>query len=260
LHGFGACIEHWRNNLAPIAQNYPVYALDLIGFGASRKIAIEYSAYLWAEQVYDFWRTFIDRPVILIGNSIGSLVCMTAAAVYPDMVKGIVMLSLPDISIRTEQVPKIATMLEDALALPIILKTIFKIVRQPKIIRRGLGLAYTDRSAINDELVEIIVAPTKDEGADRAFSALFKSARKPNYAPPAKKVLPDLRIPILLIWGDRDKVVPPTLASLFVRMNSQIKLAEFKNVGHCPHDEVPEVFNQTLLDWLGANFPEQTET
>ena len=44
IHGFGASIEHWRNNMPEIAQNHNVYALDLLGFGASRKADVEYSA------------------------------------------------------------------------------------------------------------------------------------------------------------------------------------------------------------------------
>ena len=59
IHGFGASIEHWRNNLPVLAQNHTVYAIDLLGFGASRKANTEYSAALWTEQVHDFWQTFI---------------------------------------------------------------------------------------------------------------------------------------------------------------------------------------------------------
>ncbi|MGL5074836.1 MAG: alpha/beta fold hydrolase, partial [Waterburya sp.] len=70
IHGFGASIEHWRYNLPVIAQQYNVYALDLLGFGASRKADVEYSAALWTEQLHDFWETFIGIPVILVGNSI----------------------------------------------------------------------------------------------------------------------------------------------------------------------------------------------
>ena len=37
LHGFGASIGHWRYNIKPLSQNHTVYALDLLGFGASKK-------------------------------------------------------------------------------------------------------------------------------------------------------------------------------------------------------------------------------
>jgi pimeloyl-ACP methyl ester carboxylesterase len=260
LHGFGACIEHWRKNLPILSRDRTVYALDLLGFGASRKSNTEYSVYLWVEQVYDFWRTFINEPVVLVGNSLGSLVCMTAAAIHPDMVKGIAMENLPDVFLTQENVPKRAIAiekaraLENALASPLLLKTIFRIVRQPKVIRRALGLAYENKTLIDDELIEIIAAPAEDEGSAQVFTALFKAVRKPHYAPSAKSILPNLSIPILLIWGNRDRVVSPTLAPIFAKMSDRIQLVELENVGHCPHDELPEVFNRVVLDWLQIHF------
>ena len=38
LHGFGASLKHWRNNVQFVAQNHPVYTIDLLGFGNSQKI------------------------------------------------------------------------------------------------------------------------------------------------------------------------------------------------------------------------------
>jgi pimeloyl-ACP methyl ester carboxylesterase len=254
LHGFGACIEHWRNNLPILSQDRTVYALDLLGFGASRKSDTEYSVYLWVEQVYDFWRTFIGEPVVLVGNSLGSLVCMTSAAIHPDMVKGIVMENLPDVSLTQENVPKLARAIENAFASPLLLKTIFRIIKQPQVIRRALGLAYENKQLINDELTKIIAAPADDQGSAKVFTALFKAVRKPNYAPSAKTILPNLPIPILLIWGSCDRVVSPTLAPIFALMNHRIQLVELENVGHCPHDELPEVFNRLVLDWLQTHY------
>ncbi len=258
LHGFGASIEHWRNNIPILGQEYPVYALDLLGFGASRKANIKYSVYLWVEQVHDFWQTFIGEPVVLVGNSIGSLVCLTAAITYPEMVKGIVMLSLPDVSIRQEMIPAwlqpIVSTLENLVASPILLSNLLKILRKPTIIKRWAGVAYPDKTAITDELVTILSSPAYDRGSDKTFLALFRSVRQANFAPSAKEVLPQLKIPILLIWGDRDRMVPPNLAPIFAALNPQIKYIEMKGVGHCPHDECPDLFNQILLDWLKESY------
>ena len=263
LHGFGAAIEHWRNNIPMLGQEYHVYALDLLGFGASRKANTNYSVYLWVEQVHDFWQTFIQEPVVLVGNSIGSLVCLTAAVTYPDMVKGIVMLSLPDVSIRQEMIPRwlqpIVSTVENLVASPLLLKTLLKILRRPSIIQRWAGVAYQDKTAITDELVAILSAPAYDEGSDKTFSALFKAVRQANFAPSAKEVLPKLNIPMLLIWGSHDRMVPPTLAPIFAALNPQIKYVELEQVGHCPHDECPEKFNQILLDWLQENFAQGEE-
>ena len=38
IHGFGASVEHWRHNMSALNQNHSVYALDLLGFGASKKV------------------------------------------------------------------------------------------------------------------------------------------------------------------------------------------------------------------------------
>ena len=257
LHGFGASIEHWRNNIPVISQNHRVYALDLLGFGASKKASVDYRVNLWVHQVYDFWQTFIRQPVVLVGNSLGSLVCMTAAATYPEMVKGIVMLSLPDVSVRQEMIPKwlqpIVASIEGMVASPPLLKALFQMLRKPKVLSRWAGFAYSDKTAITNELIEILAAPAQDEGAANTFCALSKAVRSPCFALGAKTLLPMLNMPILLIWGRQDRMVPPHLASTFASLNPQIKLIELDNVGHCPHDECPETFNQILLSWLEAN-------
>lgn len=254
IHGFGASIEHWRNNLPVIAQNYTVYALDLLGFGASRKADAEYSAALWAEQVYDFWQTFIGVPVILVGNSIGSLVCLTAAATYSEMVEGLVMLSLPDVSVREDMLPPLVrplvTTLENLVASPFLIKNLLKIVRKPNIIRRWAGLAYPNKQAVTDELVEILSSPAYDDGSGQTLFRLSRSVRKASFAKSVKEVLPQINIPMLLIWGLQDKMIPPKQAKAIASLNPGLKLVELPNAGHCPHDEYPDLFNSLLLKWL----------
>lgn len=66
LHGFGASLEQWRDNIAELAQHRTVYALDLLGFGDSQKAATIFNADLWSEQVQAFWQTWIGRPVTLM--------------------------------------------------------------------------------------------------------------------------------------------------------------------------------------------------
>ena len=176
LHGFGAAIEHWRHNISILAKQLTVYTLDLLGFGGSRKAATDYSIYLWAELVYDFWQTFIGQPVILVGNSIGSLVFLTAADNYPDMVTGIVMLSLPDTSLRQEMISRwlqpVVTTVENLVISPLLIQGLLTIIRCPDVIRFLVKLAYEDSSAITDELVEIIATPTYDEGASKTLYLL----------------------------------------------------------------------------------------
>lgn len=257
IHGFGAAIEHWRHNIPVLSYKHTVYALDLLGFGASRKAPTEYHVDLWVEQVYDFWQTFVRQPVVLVGNSIGSLVCLAAAAAHPEMVRGIAMLNLPDVSVRQEMIPQwiqpVVATIEGMVASPPLLKALFQVLRRPSAIRRWAEVAYVNPTAISDELVEILAAPAQDEGAARTFAALCQAVRRPHFAPAAKSILPNLKQPILLIWGRQDRMVPPSLAHTLVQLNPEVELVELDRAGHCPHDECPDQLNPILLHWLERN-------
>lgn len=265
LHGFGASIGHWRHNLPELAQHHTVYALDLLGFGASEKAHAPYTVSFWVEQVYDFWRTFIGRPVVLVGNSIGSLVCLAAAALHPEMAQGLVLLNLPDSSLLelpswVRPILRVAGLgAKPAIALvkaiftcPIIFSPLFRVIRQPAVVRVWARQAYATSEAITEELVEILTLPARDRRAARALSAMInaKAEAEANYT--AKVVLPTMKIPILLFWGLKDQMVPPSLARSFVKHNPSIKLIELENAGHCPHDECPEEVNREILLWMTA--------
>jgi pimeloyl-ACP methyl ester carboxylesterase len=254
LHGFGAAIEHWRHNIPILSQNHRVYAVDLLGFGGSRKVQVPYTVNLWVEQIHDFWQTFINRPVVLVGNSIGSLVSMALAGKYPEMVARLVMLSLPDVSRRREMIAdwllNIVTPIENFFTSPWLLKPIFYYLRRPQVLKKWTGIAYEDKKAVSEELVQIIAAPTLDEGAAEAFISLAQAVNHPEYCPPAKLILPRLQIPILLCWGKQDRMVPVQLAPGFVSLNTRIKYVEFDRAGHCLQDECPDRFNPILLEWL----------
>lgn len=254
LHGFGASIGHWRHNIEVLGQHHTVYALDMLGFGASKKAPANYSIQLWVEQVYEFWQAFIRQPVILIGNSNGSLISLAAAAAHPEMVQGIVMMSLPDPSLEQEAIPPVlrpvVMVVKKLVASPLLLKPIFHFVRQPGFVRRWASMAYAKPEAITDELIEILAGPPQDRGALRAFIALFRAAIAVNFSPSVKAILPTVTAPMLLIWGQKDRFVPPALGRRFTQYNQNLELLNLENVGHCPHDECPERVNQVILDWV----------
>ena len=267
LHGFGASIAHWRQNVPTLAQEHTVYALDLLGFGASEKVPTTYGVDLWVEQVYDFWRTFVGRPAIVVGNSIGSLVCLAAAARYPEMVCGVVMLNLPDASVLEtpawmrglmQGISPVARpvlgVVQRLFTVPPLFNAFFWVLRQPVLLRVWAQQAYATPGAISDELLEIFASPACDRGAARTLRAMInrkpQRPSQPDQDYTAKTVLPRLTIPLLLFWGMQDKMVPPSLARLFLKYNPNLTLIEIANAGHCPHDEHPEQVNQAILDWV----------
>jgi haloalkane dehalogenase len=172
----------------------------------------------------------------------------------PEMVKGIATIGLPDMSARDEAIPKwlqpaISTF-ESLFASPLILKSVFYLVRRPPIVRQWAGLAYSNPAAITDELVEILVKPALDRGAADAFSSILRGMIGAEFGPRVKEVLPALKIPILLIWGRQDRMIPPSIYRRFSDLNPKLQMVALDHAGHCAHDERPEQVNQILLDWL----------
>ena len=59
-----------------------MYAIDLLAFGASAKPILEYTVELWQDLVVDFLAEFVDRPAVLVGNSLGSLIALAVSQAY----------------------------------------------------------------------------------------------------------------------------------------------------------------------------------
>ena len=68
-------------------------------------------------------------------------------------------------------------------------------------------------------------------------------------------VLSELSCPLLLPWGDLDPSVGPAKANRIKEFYPKTSLVNLQ-AGHCPHDEVPELANRALLDWLSSLTPE----
>lgn len=254
LHGFGGSIGHWRQNIAELAKYHTVYAVDLLGFGASEKPVAPYGIGLWVEQVYEFWQSFVEVPAVLVGNSIGSVISLAAAATHPEMARGVAMISLPDTSGSEESIPAVIRplvhSLKAAFTSPLLLQPLFHLVRQPWILRHWAGLAYACKEAITDELLEILSAPARDLGSAGAFCAILKAMLSPKFSPCIRSILTNLKIPSLLVWGQQDRMIPAKLARRFLAYNPALRLIEVENAGHCAHDERPERVNQELLSWI----------
>ncbi len=256
IHGFGAAIAHWRKNQVDLAQNRSVYAIDLIGFGASEKAATPYNAELWVEQIYNFWQTVIKEPMVICGNSVGALVAILAAAKYPQMVKGVVGISIPDLAELDEKVPVAIRPLRQSLEATIgglVAVPAFNLIKQPGIIRWVLKkLVYGDRAveSVTDELVEIIAAPARDRRSATAF--LYLNRGMNSVAPNVKEAIANLEVPLLVLWGTKDRIIPPSIAEKLVICSPLAKLIYLEGIGHCPQDEAPESVNQEVLVWIDS--------
>ncbi|NER00706.1 MAG: alpha/beta fold hydrolase, partial [Cyanothece sp. SIO2G6] len=171
IHGFGASIGHWRKN-SPVfaAAGYKVFVLDLLGFGASAKPPLDYSLELWEELLTDFWQAHIQAPAVFIGNSIGGLLALMMLAHHPDKAAGGVLLNCAGgLNHRPDELNPVLRFVmgtfSKVVSNPVIGPLMFNEIRRKFRIRGTLQQVYGDRTAITDELVEILYQPSCDPGA-----------------------------------------------------------------------------------------------
>jgi len=257
VHGFGASIGHWRKNIPVLADaGYRVYAVDLLGFGGSDKPPLNYSIDIWVELLKDFWTAHIQEPGVFIGNSIGALVSLIVLTKYPEMSAGGVLInSAGGLSHRSRELNPVLRIVmgtfNRVVRSPITGKFVFNRIRQKSQIRRTLYQVYRDRTAVTDELVDLLYTPSCDPGAQKVFASILTAPPGPG----PEELLPKVERPLLVIWGADDPWTPITGAKIYeeARANGKdIKIVPIPNAGHCPHDEVPAIVNATIIDWLGS--------
>ncbi len=257
IHGFGAAIGHWRQNIPALAAaGYQVFAIDLLGFGGSDKPALDYSVELWQAMLHDFCVAHVHEPAIFVGNSIGGLLSLMMLADHPELAAGGVLLNAagglnhrPDeLNLPLRVIMGTFTKLVGSKLLG---PFIFNQVRQKRQIRRSLQQVYRDRTAITDELVEMLYEPSCEPGAQKVFASILTAPPGPSPA----ELLPRVQQPLLVLWGDADPWTPIAGAKVYQHLAEQeperVQFTSISNAGHCPHDECPQVVNQLIIEWLG---------
>ena len=257
IHGFGASIGHWRKNIPVLAEaGYRVFALDLLGFGASDKADVNYTLELWQSQIKDFWSEHINEPTVFIGNSIGALISLMLATNYPEIAAGAVLINCAGgLNHRPGELnPVLGTVMgafTKLMSYPVTGNLIFNNVRRKSQIRRTLYQVYRDRNAVTDELVEMLYQPSCDKGAQKVFASVLTAP--PGTSP--RELLPNLTLPLLVIWGEKDPWTPVSGATIYqdlAEKNPDVRFEIVKDAGHCPHDENPQAVNAKILDWLSS--------
>ena len=265
IHGFGANTNHWRFNQPVLAEQIPTYAIDLLGFGRSdqpqarlndepaTEQTVQYCFDLWAQQVADFCHDVIDRPVVLVGNSIGGVVALRAAQLLgEERCKEVVLIDcaqrlMDDKQLATQPawMAWIRPLLKTLVSQRWLSTALFRNAARPALIRNVLKQAYPSGSNIDDALVSLLLTPSQRPGAAEAFRGFINLFD--DYLAPL--LLKELSIPVHMIWGEADPWEPVQEAKEWKQKYDCIQsLMVIPHAGHCPHDESPkEVNNQLLL-------------
>ena len=270
LHGFGASSKHWRKNSNYFAKRgYSVYSLDLIGFGNSAQPGIKEIGKLdngvWCNQVNDFIQQVIrpktSNKIVLIGNSLGSLVALTCAVYFKNEILSVIASPLPDPLIIKKKESKTNYTLKKFKIIFIRvffiifpLEIILFIINKLGIIRLGLSSAYYKKDNIDDELIEIIRKPVLRKTAARSLRAMCIGMSTRGNKLKAPYLLEQLciskKVRFLLLWGEKDNFIPLFLGKKIANFHRWVELKIISNSGHCVHDEDPSLFNEISYEWI----------
>ncbi|MBW0179463.1 MAG: alpha/beta fold hydrolase [Vulcanococcus sp.] len=265
IHGFGAASGHWRHNAGELAAaGWCVYAIDLVGFGASSQPGHRpdrpLDNRLWARQLQGFLEQVVQGPAVLVGNSLGSLVAITCAVFFPVWVHGVVAAPLPDptllMPLRRRRRPwrrQAKRQLVVVLCRLLPLELLVPLIARTPLLDLGLRSAYSDQRAVDRELRRLIARPALRPRAARALRAMSIGMALRPHGATAAVLLEQMRQPLLVLWGSHDRLVPPQISERLHRHKGDLELQLLPRLGHCPHDERPELFNHHVLGWLARN-------
>ncbi|WP_216327602.1 alpha/beta fold hydrolase [Deinococcus aestuarii] len=247
LHGIGRSLEDWSANVAPLAARHRVYALDLIGFGYTDKPDVPYTLGGLARFAVHFLDAVGEtRPVVLMGNSLGGAVAQRFAVAYPERTRALVLVNSAGFG------PEVAAVLR-ALSVP----RLGELLLQPtaRNARQTVRSLFHDRTFATEERVAQALDLSRQPHAARAFLRVLRDLGdwrgvKAAWREELQERLARQGVPTLIIWGDRDVILPARLLEAARRYHPHARTHLFQATGHVPQLERAETFNRLVLDFL----------
>ena len=240
LHGFTGSTRDWDRQIPVFSKQYNVIAVDHRGHGKSEAPSSEedYSIYLFTDDVYGLLKKLNIHRCCLIGHSMGGFISLQFALDHPETVSALVLVDTS--SGEWEVAPGYAELRS----------TLDDLARN-----RGLDAAFEYDAAHNPTRIERFKKhPEQREIAKQKVMGtsvdgyIFVSRSFGKWKPVTSR-LSKITVPTLIFWGEED--APFLNASKILKDNIlHSQLVRIPGVGHSPHEEAPDLFNETLMTFL----------
>lgn len=258
VHGLGGSHLNW-DLFAPLLRPHArVLALDLPGFGLSepgdRRTTVQDNV-----RVLDrFLAEVAGGPAVLVGNSMGGMIAILQTASFPASVSGLVLLDAAVPGPRRALDPLVAGMFA-IYAVPMVGERFLALRRTQstplRTVRQILRLCGVDPDALPAEVIDRTVALVEQRqdvvAMDQAFLAAARSLLRLLVDPRSyRSAMSSIRVPVLLVHGDVDRLVPVAAARDIARRHPEWRYLELAGVGHVPQLQVPDRLAEEMLRWL----------
>jgi pimeloyl-ACP methyl ester carboxylesterase len=249
IHGWSSSWYAVSPLLPVLAHKYRCLAVDLPGYGESPRLPGRVTIPDYVELITGLIGQVTDRPVVLIGHSMGGMISTSLVLQNPELVERLVLIA-PTISGHLSRqvdltLAPFALMERFALtnALVSVLEPIVNITDQ--LLRPAL---FADRTALRQEDYERIRADVRRRGQGQVRAECFWAMR----AHDLRGKLGPIKTPALVVWGMEDNTVPLRDASVIAREWPDADLRIIPNAGHWPQFETPDLTTKYVRAFLST--------
>lgn len=241
IHGTSASLHTWEGWVAGLSATRRVISFDLPGFGLTGPNADnDYSDARYVAFVRQFLSRLGVGRVVLVGNSLGGEVAWQVALADPTRVAGLVLVDAAGFNFVPESLP-----LGFRIARIPVLREPMRWVLPRRAIEDSVLNVYGDPSRVTAALVDRYYELTLREGNRVALMR-----RMDQLAPGPTERLGEIKVPTLILWGERDRLIPVSWAQEFHQAIPGSQLVVFPKLGHVPQEEDPAATLAALRDWL----------
>jgi pimeloyl-ACP methyl ester carboxylesterase len=253
IHGVGDNSSTWEAVHALLAQRFTVIAPDLLGHGESDKPRADYSLAAFANGMRDLLAVLGIKRVTVVGHSLGGGVAMQFAYQYPQLVERIVLVSTGGVTQDVSVGLRLAAMPmgSEALAMLRVPGALPALQLVGRAAGKVLGCTKFGRD-LPDGLR--LLARLKEPAALSAFSRTLRAVVDGHgqLVTMLDRSYLMQSIPVQVIWGEDDLVIPVSHARIAHAAIPGSRLAIFANSGHMPHHDHPDRFVETLERFIDS--------
>jgi len=249
LHGFGACAYTWRFIIPPLAADHRVITMDLKGFGLSDKPDDgHYAVADQAEMVADFIRRQDLGDLVIMGHSMGGgVTLMTYLKMQQEDPGRLKKLVLIDSAGYPQKLPWFIWMAK----VPGLSTVVGKMLSPRFAAALVLKKCYYDKDKVTEEQIDTYAYYGSLPGAVAAVSQTAKQiVPKDQDIEALIAQYQTIKVPVLVIWGAEDEVVPLKVGKNFERDIPGAKLVILPKCGHVPPEEEPLATRQAIMEFL----------
>ncbi|NTW52193.1 MAG: alpha/beta hydrolase [Chlorobiaceae bacterium] len=252
LHGISSSLDFYRLSTPLLARSFRVLALDLLGFGQSDKPRGKaYSLQLYADLIHEFLEKTDasgNGPVYGTGHSMGGKYLLATALTWPGTFDKLV-LSNTDGFITLPSFARV-------LSLPGVRRILKSVVTREDIAKKMFASAFHNTSAIDQETRRKILDVAIDHDAFDTVMGLNRNLMNLDLKRTGlRSRLHELKMPVLVIWGDRDRYMSPKFAHIVKQELPCAKLLIFSECGHSPMLEYPAQFSAAITEFIFQETP-----